>query len=153
MPLSNPVQTRLLGTVHIEAHRILDFPRGIPGFEHCRQWHLFHEEKENPLVFWLQALEDTDVMLNVINPSTLQVDYTLSLTETELFELGSEPHHTLAALLILSRSGPDQQIKAMTHAPIIINLDTQKGLQKFGVKCHSMGSSTQKEDMSTALPS
>jgi len=146
MPFIHPIHTRSLGTVTIEPQSVLYFTKGILGFEHCHNWHLFHEEKEDPVVFWLQSLDDPDVMLNVINPAVLNLDYALSLTETELFELDAETHHTLAALLILSRSGPEQRIKALTHAPIIINLDTQKGLQKFGVKCHSNESSTKKEE-------
>jgi len=143
MAFSGHFQTTELGTVEVDQQRVLTFPKGIPGFEHCHHWHLFHEEKNNPVVFWLQSLDDPEVMLNVIDPAVLDVGYRISLTETERHELDARPDAPLAALLILSRSGPEQRIKALTHAPIIINLQTQRGLQKIGVQCHILSSNTQ----------
>lgn len=140
MPFSGLFETTQLGAVEINQQQVLTFPKGIPSFEHCHNWHLFHQEKNDPVVFWLQSLDAPDVMLNVIDPAVLDVGYRISLTETERLELQVRPGHTLAALLILSRTGPEQRIQAQTHAPIIINLQTQRGLQKIGVQCHILSS-------------
>lgn len=138
MSFPDILETTQLGTVEINPKLIFTFPNGIPNFEHCRSWHLFHEEKNDPVIFWLQSLNDSDVMLNVIDPAALNVGYDISLTEDELQELEAQPDHTLAALLILDRANPGQKIQAQTNDPLIINLHTLRGLQKIGVQSISL---------------
>ncbi len=140
MSISGLFHTTQLGSVEVTQQGILTFPKGIPSFEHCQNWHLFHEEKKDPVVFWLQSLDDPDVMLNVIDPAMLDVGYHLALTETERYDLQLQHDHILVALLILSRTGSESRIQAQTHAPIIINLNTQRAIQKMGAQCHILSS-------------
>jgi flagellar assembly factor FliW len=126
-----------LGKVSIQPKNILFFPKGIPGFENCCEWHLFHEDKESqPIVYWLQSLDQPDILFNVIHPAHADLEYVIELNEEEEKLLGVEPEHELGVLVMLSRSSSQQSIRALTDAPLVINLSTQKGMQKAGLTYH-----------------
>ena len=55
--------TGLLGKVEVDESRVIEFPDGIPGFDNCTRFNLFHDAEQNaPQVFWMQSLDDPDLL-------------------------------------------------------------------------------------------
>jgi flagellar assembly factor FliW len=138
------INTTRFGTQDIDPNTVLSFPRGLPGFESCTQFKLFHEEKDNPIVFWLQALNDPDVSFSVVDPTLLGFHYELTLQDDEIALIQMERVDDVAVLLMLSApdqglgeqalggqaQGAEARIRPNITAPIVVNTRTRIGFQK-----------------------
>ena len=69
-----------LKNVAVDPDSVFTFPAGIAGFEQCTRFKLFHEEGK-PTVFWLQSLDQVDVMFPVVLPETLDLEYQIDLSD------------------------------------------------------------------------
>ena len=121
------------GQIEVDPDTIIHFPLGIPGFEDCKNYKLLHEEGKEPQVLWLQSLDDSATMSTLIEPERLGLNYMLTLSDEECDCIELKNAEDAKLFLILSR--PDgNQISANTRAPLVINLQSRKGLQKLDVK-------------------
>ena len=71
------VRTRF-GTLPVNKANLLDFPKGLPGFEELHQFVLLHDE-DNTSVFYLQSTEDPAIRLPLSSPHWFKVDYEIGL--------------------------------------------------------------------------
>jgi flagellar assembly factor FliW len=143
------IDTTRFGMQDIDPSTVLSFPRGLPGFESCTEFKLFHEEKDNPIVFWLQALNDPDVSCSVVDPTLLGFHYELTLQDDEIALIQMERVDDVAVLLMLSTAeqahgeqapgeqalgeqakGAEARIRPNITAPVIVNTRTRIGFQK-----------------------
>lgn len=110
---------------------LLEFPRGLPGFEAHRRFRLLHEAgNDTPAVYWLQSVDDPEVQLSVTDPATLQVNYEITLSDDESALLGLDTPADCAVLVVLYREDRNHTIRASFLAPLLINTDQRIGLQK-----------------------
>lgn len=129
------------GPIEVDPDTIIHFPAGLPGFEHCHQFKLLHEEKPNPSVYWLQSLDDAEVVFSIVGAERLGFNYVLKLSDEECAQIELTDASDAMLFLILSR--PDgEPIRANTLAPLVINLKARKGLQKLDVKADIVFSNT-----------
>ena len=130
-----------LGDQEIDPDTIISFPNGIPGFENDTRYKLFNVDEENSKVFWLQSLDDSEVMFSVTLPETFNVAYEISISDEELEVLDVDDPEKVIVLLVLSRPGdvfdeeaPAQDtsvgVRANLNSPLLINLDKQLAMQK-----------------------
>jgi len=116
--------------VEIEADSIITFPAGLLGFETCTQFKMFHEEGK-PTVFWLQSLDDPAVMFSLSDPALLNISYEVTLTDAEQALLEAAPDdELLLAVMLLKDDARMRGVKANMFAPIILNANKRRGLQK-----------------------
>jgi len=133
----------LLGQVEVDENTIITFEAGLPAFENCTRFKLFHEaDSNNPSVFWMQSLDNPDVLFSVTDPQKLGIRYEIELSQDEVAALALSRPEDAAILLIIYRELPDDeanpalsQLRANVRNPLIINLATQKALQKTGLAC------------------
>ena len=127
-----PVQINTrFGLQDIDPESIIDFPEGLPGFENLKQFKLFHEEGSNTLLY-MQALEDAEVQLPVVDPDHFQVNYQITLNDEELAKLQLDDPQDATVLVTVSK-GEDQTdggLHANFMGPIVINTKSRVGLQK-----------------------
>ncbi len=121
--------------VEIDPDTIIEFPVGIPGFENCHRFKLFHREGKNPAVFWLQSLDDPGVVFSLADPDSLKVSYELTLDADEQRTLRISPDDDLRIAIMLSRQTEEEGtaqsgIRANMQAPIAINVTKRVALQK-----------------------
>lgn len=115
----------------VEAERVIEFPRGLPGFEAHSRFRLFHDAASAaPSVFWLRSESDPEVQFSVADPATLQVNYEISLSDDESALLQLDNAEDCTLLLILSRDAGSDGIRAHFLAPLLINTRARLGLQK-----------------------
>jgi len=128
------IETRF-GQVDIDPQTVLEFPQGLPGFEHYTRYKLLHEDKPNPQVMWLQSLDDADLVFSVIEADRLGLNYQIVLSDEEVAMLQLAAPEDAVLLLILSRpEDGSAPVAANTRAPLVLNPVARKGLQKTGVR-------------------
>ena len=117
--------------VGIDPDTLFVFPAGLAGFEHCRQFKLFHEEGK-PTVFWLQCIDDLEVMFPVVAPEQLDLEYQIELSDEDcaLIDL-KRAEDALVVVIVYRDEAKDGKIAANTRSPVILNLNSRKGMQKI----------------------
>jgi flagellar assembly factor FliW len=118
--------------VEIDSEKVITFPLGIPPFDDCTRYKFFHEEGKGR-VFWLQSLDDADLVFSVTDPALFRLAYEVALTKEEQKLLQFEEGDELLLAVILFRDDEAQGggLNAVTSAPIVLNTDKRVGLQKM----------------------
>lgn len=128
------IESPRFGTLDIEPTKIIEFPQGLPGFEDCRRFSLFHPEGEEPKFFILQSVDDAAIAFHVTDPALLGFSYEIDLSDEEMAAIGLADQGEAAVVVMLSkREGDPNQgsLHANLKAPLVINTRTQRGLQHF----------------------
>jgi len=128
------IKSSLLGEQVIDPSSIIHFPNGIPGFEDQTRFKLFHQE-DNPIIFWLQSLDDELLTFSVASPALFNINYNLTLSDKEEQILALDNAEDIVVLILLhkdedSQSPQQPTIKGSIKAPLIINSAKRIGLQK-----------------------
>lgn len=120
-----------LKNVVVDPASLFTFPDGLAGFENDKRFKLFHEEGK-PTVFWLQSVDDPDVMFPVVVPGQLDLEYQIELSDADcaLIEL-QNPDDAAVVVIIYRDAAQDGKIAANTHSPVVLNLKSRKGMQKI----------------------
>jgi flagellar assembly factor FliW len=128
------IKSNVFGEQDADPESILTFPKGMPGFENCTRYKLFHEENDQPVVHFLQSIDDPNVSFSVVDPALLGVHYQFVLTDEEEQLLKVESSDDILVLLIAYKPQPDAGAKANINAnldgPIVLNVRTRLGMQK-----------------------
>ncbi len=139
------INTTRFGELEVNQEAILTFPHGLPGFENCNRYQLLHEDKEGPVVFYLQSLDDPAVTFSIVDPALfgLNYEFTLSDEEVELLQAGNS-NELAVVLMIYKPLGAEGEAAALQggvtaniNGPLVLNLAKKQGLQKvlLGPKC------------------
>jgi flagellar assembly factor FliW len=131
------IESPRLGTLMVNPSHVIEFPQGLIGLEHCRRFALFHPERKQVGHFLLQSLDDPALAFHISDPEQLGFAYKIVLADEEAAALairGAERNVAksaarLAVAVILSKESPRQPVRANLNGPLVINLDTRRGLQ------------------------
>lgn len=135
------ITTPGFGEMEIKPESILTFPRGLPGFEHCTRYQLVHEDKEGPVVFYLQSLDEPEVAFSIVDPALFGLNYHFTLSDEEVDLLQAQGPDELAVALVVYKpvgaEGPNTSlpgnVSANINGPLVLNLGKKLGLQKVMV--------------------
>lgn len=111
---------------------VLNFPNGIPGLDELKEFRLF-QDSDNATLFILQAVSEPAIELTVTTPDALNLNYELTLQDSETAVLESTENSDIMVLVTLSKMETalgGQSIHPNILGPLIINADTRKGIQK-----------------------
>jgi flagellar assembly factor FliW len=136
------IESPRFGTLEVEPSRIIEFPKGLVGFESCRRFSLFHAEGGEPTYFILQSLDDPGIAFHIADPAKFGFGYEIVLSDEEAADLDlaegersvSESTAQIAVVVILSKQSAGQPVSANLNGPLIINLDKRRGLQHVFVR-------------------
>lgn len=129
------IESHALGTIEVADDKVIEFPEGLPGFESSKRFAMVHEEGASEAVFLLQSADDAAVTFSITSPENLGVNYEFSLTdaETEMLALAS-PEDALVAIIVRKDDGAESPasagLRANFMAPLVINVNARRGLQK-----------------------
>ncbi len=120
--------------ISVDSDTIINFPVGVPGFENCHRFKLFHEEGRTN-VFWLQSLDDPELAFSLTDPALLKLAYEVALDDKEQELLDFDDGDELQLAVILSRVAKDMgeqksAVYALTRSPIVINIAKRLAIQK-----------------------
>jgi flagellar assembly factor FliW len=121
------------GLVEVAEDKVIEFPRGLAGFESLRRFAFLHPESDSPKYYILQSMEDADVAFSVADPAVFGFSYEITLDE-ELSGLLDQPDSAEAVaddavLVILAKDDDNAPLRAVLKAPLILNLKTRRGVQ------------------------
>jgi len=131
--------------IQIDSNNFIDFPNGLPGFEDCKHFKLFHSEK-SPVIFWLKSIDNPGVEFSLADPDLLNISYDLALTDQEQNTLKVESGDEMHTAVILSQQAENpgsvsSDIQANLKSPIVINVSKrvamQKSFQNAGLSIHA----------------
>jgi len=126
------IKSSIFGEQTIDPNTIINFPNGIPGFEDQTRFKLFHQEGDNPLIFWLQSLDDESLVFSVAQPSIFNINYDFVLTDAEEAILEIKDTSDILILIMLHKDPSNQSaIKGSVKSPLVINSAKRIGLQKI----------------------
>jgi flagellar assembly factor FliW len=132
------VKSTRFGEMEVDQNNIIDFPSGLPGFEKCTRFQLYHEEKDQPMLFWLQSLDDAEVAFSVIDPAAFGLNYQMMLSDDETALLDAKDATEIAVMMmlynpLLEENGELKQsagVSANINGPILLNVRSKRGMQK-----------------------
>lgn len=117
--------------VAVDPETLFTFPGGLAGFEESKRYKLFHEEGK-PTVFWLQSVDDPEVMFPVVSPDKLDLEYEIELSDADCSLIELQNAEDAAVVVIVYRDAvQDGKIAANTRSPLVLNVRSRKGMQKI----------------------
>lgn len=122
------------GTIEVAPDRIIEFPRGLPGFEDLHRYSLFHPEttgEEQPRYFILQSLDDPAVAFNIADPALFGFNYEIKLSDEEsaALDLADPSEAAVVVMLVKDDTAGAGQLRANLKAPLILNVRARRGIQ------------------------
>lgn len=130
------IESPIVGTLEITDDKVIEFPAGLSGFEQATRFALLHDEGGESGLFMLQSLDDPAVMLSATSPDKVGINYEFALSDEESASLGLDDPSQAAVLVILRRDESDvgtpagAGLRANFIAPLVINVEARRGLQK-----------------------
>lgn len=124
-------ETKFFGTIDIEDDKIINFPNGIIGFEDLKNFALIYdsEREERSKISWLQSMEEPLMVLPVINPLDLMDNYTPTIEDELMKNIGDPADADLLIFVTLSIPSDLTMMTANLKAPFIINTVERKAMQ------------------------
>jgi len=123
------IESPRYGTLEVDPTTIIEFPRGLPGFENCRRFTLLEPSDDTPKFFVLQSLDDPAVAFHISDPALLGFSYEISLSDEVAAEIGlAKPEDAVVAVILFKPEGA-APLSANLNAPLVINLATRRGVQ------------------------
>jgi len=126
------IKSKFLGEQSVDPSTIITFPRGLPGFEVDTRFKFFHQEGSD-IVFWLQSLDNEELLFSVAQPAHFNINYSFSLTDEEEAVLEVKDSSDLIFMIILHKTEDEidkPTIKGSIKSPLVINSKSRKGIQK-----------------------
>lgn len=122
------VQTRL-GERAVDPERVLTFPKGIIGFEQCREFTLLQLKDNSPFVL-LQCLDDPTLGLMMANPFEFMESFEVRVGDAEQRILQIDSIEEVAVLVTLTiPRGRPQEASLNLSGPVLVNIKNRVGLQ------------------------
>lgn len=124
------IDTFKFGTVGVDESKKIRFEDGLPGFPELKDYILIHdEEKGIPSLLYLQSLDDKDVAITVASPLALADTYDPAIEEKDIAAIGDIKEDNVIVLVTVNVPEKIEEMTANMKSPIIINTDTNKGVQ------------------------
>ncbi|WP_032121997.1 flagellar assembly protein FliW [Clostridium amazonitimonense] len=121
-------ETKHHGTIEFEEKDVIEFKKGLPGFESLKKFILISLDN-NTFLKVLHSIEDKDIGLMVVSPFDFLKDYEVSIEEEVLENLSIDEEKDVVVLNTVTLSSEINKITTNLRAPIIINIKKALGEQ------------------------
>ena len=121
------VKTKTMGTVHVDEDKIIEFPRGLLGFEDYHKYALI-ESEYSPFI-WMQSLDEQNLAFLVVDPFLIAADYELDVDDKTLLEIGLDSPADVAVFSIITIPADSGPVTANLQGPVVINRKNNQALQ------------------------
>lgn len=122
------IHTSRFGDIDIDNEKLITFQEGILGFEEYSDFALITSEDTDPFM-WLQAVEEPDLALSVLNPFKLFGDYKPMVPESALADIGKPTDEDIILLAVSVIPKDALRMTANLVSPILINARTNLARQ------------------------
>ena len=123
------LQTKYFGEVEYEARDLIRFPAGIIGFEEEQAFLLLPFEGSGGGMLCLQSVKTPALAFVVLDPFTLQPDYTPELEPAELRQFGVTDAGDLGFYVLCAVKNPVSASTVNLKCPLVIHPETREARQ------------------------
>ena len=95
------LESSILGQLEYDEEKIITFPQGIIAFEQYKRYLLVENQDQHNPLWWLQSVDEPDLLFTVINPFVIKPDYNFELAPGDVEDLGIEKREDLVVLSIV----------------------------------------------------
>ena len=121
------VQTKTMGLVKVDESRLLNFPKGLFGFEDYHKYALIEAEYEP--FFWLQSLDEKGLSFLLVDPFIIVNDYELDIDDKMLSDIGITSPADVYVWSVVTVPADGGPVTANLQGPLVVNRKTQTALQ------------------------
>ncbi len=121
------VETKTMGLVEVESDKIIEFPRGLFGFEEFHRYALVEAEL-HPFI-WMQSLDDKSLSFLLIDPFLVADGYEIDVDDKTLLEIGVDSPADVVVYAIVTVPSDGGPVTANLQGPVVINRKNRSALQ------------------------
>jgi len=122
------LNTKQHGIINYKTEDIIEFNKGLPGFEELKKFILFPVEA-NDVFSVLHSLEDLNIGFIVIPPFNFIKDYEFNIEDERLREINITSPEDILILNPITLNSKIENITVNLRAPIIINTKNKQAEQ------------------------
>lgn len=122
------LKTKYHGIRQYKEKDVIDFHKGLPGFEDFKRFILFPVE-DNEMFSVLHSVDDVEVGFVVISPFDVLKDYEIKLDDETIKKMKIEKPEDVLVVNTVTLSSKVEDITTNLRAPIIINIKDKIGEQ------------------------
>lgn len=122
------LKTKYHGVHEYEEEEIINFSKGICGFEHLKKFIIFPVEGEEVFNI-LHSIEDDSIGFVITSPFIVQKDYEFKLDQQVIERLKINTPEDVLILSIVTLNSNIKKITTNLRAPLIINIKEKLGEQ------------------------
>ncbi|HDS01896.1 MAG TPA: flagellar assembly protein FliW [candidate division Zixibacteria bacterium] len=122
------IATFRFGELEIPEENVIEFPKGLIGFEQFKQFVLLERRDSEPFR-WLQSLEDPDLAFVVVNPVIFFKYYKIEVHYKELEDIQVSTLDRTQIFTVITIPDDISRMSANLLGPLVINLDNNCGKQ------------------------
>ncbi len=122
------IDTTNFGVIDIEDDKIITFVENILGFKDYTKFTIINS-LENDIYYYLQSIDDPELLFIMLDPMQFIDDYQISLTESFVEKLNLAEENDMLVYTLVSIGEQGAYLSINLKAPIIINLRNQKAGQ------------------------
>jgi flagellar assembly factor FliW len=125
-------ETCYFGTMAYDEATVIEFPGGLPAFEHERRFIAIEQPQTRPLVY-LQSLATPSLCFVALPVQVVDSDFRLDLTEEDAHAIGLASASAASAgtsvLCLALVSIRETGVTANLMAPVVVSLATRRAVQ------------------------
>ncbi len=121
------VETKTLGLVAVDSDKIIEFPRGLFGFEEFHRYALI-EAEFRPFI-WMQSLDEKNLSFLLVDPFTIVDGYQIDVDDKMLLEIGVDNPADVVVYAIVTVPTDGGPVTANLQGPVVINRKNHHALQ------------------------
>ena len=123
------IETSRFGSIEVTEKELIEFPRGLLGFESQKQYALL-PLPQTPYFYWLQSTTDKDLAFLVVDPFVFFPNYEFNLADDLLERIKVTSPNQVAILTIVTvpQTGVTEATTNLV-GPLVINLHDRLGVQ------------------------
>jgi len=122
------IVTLRFGELEIPEDKIIEFPKGLLGFEQFHKYIILQRQDSEPFS-WLQCLEDPNLAFVITNPAFFFPSYKIEMHMKELEDIEVNERSSIETYVIITIPKDISQMSANLQGPILINTDVGLGKQ------------------------
>jgi len=114
------VTTTRFGELKTDGEHMIDFPKGLLGFESRRHYALISRPESHPFVH-LQSVDDPGLAFVIVNPRLFFPHYKVEIDPREIAELASTDTRQIETWVIVTVPEEWSRMSANLQGPILVN--------------------------------
>ena len=124
------IRTKFFDEIEIDEAEVILFPFGVYGFEEYNRFILIHDEDdENGIFMWLQAIDDENLCFIVMEPETIDANYSPKLPDGILRKVNAETEVDIRYIVMSVIRQDIEKSTVNLLSPIVLNPTKKVALQ------------------------